>query len=397
MIELRVGVVHQVVGRDGDRVDLVVRIDGQGAAPSDEPGFYPAYALTQLGYGGWYPGQRVLVNTSAVSLSLGSGGYHVVVAPLDPPRPPGDWRTPALRRRLHGHIVKLRYTPLQTVVRAAEEPGSPYHRALRRVTRIDGLPVAVLALHGMLTPLVAALRWVWGEERRPRVAYVMTDATSLAAASIRTLGQVRRARLIDLLITAGQALGGDLEAVHPASALAMARLAGCDVALVGPGPGTVGTATPLGTTALEQAYLADLVTALGGTAVVPLRISQADARMRHRGVSHHDRIALGQLAGRPATVVMPARLPRALRRLVVGQLAAAGILRRHRVVQADPLPARPALERLPFVPRTMGRDPAADPAFFDGCLAAGMVLARLSAARGDDSGAVQAGRMGWRE
>src|SRR5215475_14302491 len=64
------------------------------------------------------PGDRVLLNTTALDLGLGTGGYALVVAVPDrlPPDPEGP-----------GHLVKARYTPLQPTVLGVDEQGSRYH------------------------------------------------------------------------------------------------------------------------------------------------------------------------------------------------------------------------------------------------------------------------------
>ena len=347
------------------------------ASPGGGAEVREAWAFPQLGPATWQPGQPVLCNTTASSLRLGTGGWDPVVAPLEAPPGRGGWLTRPASRRF-GHIVKLRYTPLQLAVMAAEEPAGPYHRAVRQAVDLRGLPVAILSLHSMLAPLAAALRWAEGRCGRHRLAYVMTDSASMPAAVSDQLAALRRARVVDLAITAGQAFGGDLEAVHAASALAVAQRAGADVVAVGPGPGVVGTGTALGTTCLEVAALADLVGALGGRAVVVPRLSAADRRPRHRGLSHHDRVALGRMAARRCLVVLPASLPRPWRRLVLAQAARSRILARHRVVEVAPAPADEALGLLPVPAESMGRRYGDDPAFFDACLAAGRLLAGLA-------------------
>lgn len=372
VIELRAGVVRQVKSCGRGRVDLLVEVpSSRGPVRVRE-----AWAFPDLGYPAWSVGQRVLCNTTAVSLGLGTGGRHVVVAPIDPPGGPDGWATPPASRR-GGHIVKLRYTPLQLAVMAAEEPAGPYHRALRHVADLRGLPVAVIPLHSMLGPVAAALRWASDSCHPLRLAYVMTDSASLPAPVSHSLEALRRARIVDLVITTGQAFGGDIEAVHPASGLMVAQRAGADAVVVGPGPGVVGTGTALGTTCLEGAWLSDLVAALGGRPVTVPRLSIKDQRVRHRGVSHHDRIALGRLAARRALVVLPASLCRPWRRTVLRQLAESGVLARHRVVEVNPEPVRPALRMLPAPPDSMGRRYEDDPPFFDTCLAAGRIMAAL--------------------
>lgn len=375
--------MRQVRARGRRRVDLVVEVGSSGA-----PGAVrEAWAFPDLGYGAWSCGQRVLCNTTAVTLGLGTGGRHVVLAPIDAPGEPQD-PTASTACRRGGHIVKLRYTPLQLAVMAAEEPAGPYHRCLRQATHLRGLPVAVVPLHSMVGPVAAGLRWASGCWRDLRVAYVMTDSACLPAPVSDTLEALRRARIVDLTLTTGQAFGGDLEAVHPASGLAVAQRAGADAVVMGPGPGVVGTGTALGTSCLEVAWLSDLVAALGGRPVSVLRLSVAESRARHRGVSHHDRTALGRLAARPSLVALPASLSRRWRRTVLRQLAESGILARHRVVEVDPGPLRPALELLPAPPQSMGRRYEDDAPFFDACLAAGRAMAELLA----DPAAARPGR-----
>src|ERR1043165_5557831 len=70
-----------------------------------------AYVLTQL-TGTVEVGHLVEVNTTAVELGLGTGGWHVVHWNLE---------MAAWTARGPGHIVKARYTSLQTDVGSAEE------------------------------------------------------------------------------------------------------------------------------------------------------------------------------------------------------------------------------------------------------------------------------------
>src|SRR5690606_17148661 len=116
----------------------------------------------------------------------------------------------------------------------------------------------------------------------------------------------KAARVIDGVITAGHAFGGDLEAVTPASALAVAHAAlKADAIVIAMGPGVVGTGTPLGTTALEQGPLLDAAGALGGTPIAAARLSGADPRVRHRGISHHTMTALTRFTHVAALVPLP--------------------------------------------------------------------------------------------
>src|ERR1700749_333308 len=83
------------------------------------------------------PGDRVLLNTTALDLGLGTGGYALVVALPD--RLPADTKLP-------GHLIKARYTPLQACVLGADEQGSPHHEVLRDADDIGGMPRVVADL-----------------------------------------------------------------------------------------------------------------------------------------------------------------------------------------------------------------------------------------------------------
>ena len=94
-------------------------------------------------------GDRVLLNTSALDLGLGTGGYALVVA--IPDRLPADAGGP-------GHLIKARYTPLQARVLGADEQGSEFHEVLREADDLAGLPVVVADLHSALPAVLAGYR-----------------------------------------------------------------------------------------------------------------------------------------------------------------------------------------------------------------------------------------------
>ncbi len=313
-----------------------------------------------------FPGDEVYLNTSAVRLGLGSGGYHFVIANLtrtpDLPQPPG-------------HIMKLRYTPFQVRVLSAEEEASPCHEAVASFEDLAGCPVVVGTLHSMLAPIVAGCKVSAGD--RVRVAYVMTDGAALPLAFSRTVRELKEAGLLVGTVTAGHAFGGDLEAVNIYSGIAAARAAlKAEIIVVTMGPGIVGTGTRWGTTALEQGVVVNAVHSLGGCPVAVPRISFADPRPRHRGVSHHTLTALGRVALAPAFVVLP-ELPPAEQELVWESLAAAGIPGRHRVVVRPGEEALRYLEERGIAVTTMGRGPAEDPAYFLAAGAAGIFAGEI--------------------
>ncbi|MHB8670917.1 MAG: DUF3866 family protein [Acidimicrobiales bacterium] len=310
-----------------------------------------AYVLTEL-TGPVATDDEVVLNTTAVERNLGSGGAHVVHWNLAR----REWSAPG-----PGEVMKLRYTSLQADRGAAEEAG-PVPGSL------GGMPVVVCGLHSQVGVVAAAFK---SAAPGARLAYVMTDGGALPLALSDLVADARRAGLIDLTVSAGHAFGGDFEAVHPASGLAVARHLGlADAAVVGMGPGVVGTGTTLGTTALEVAPLLDLAIALDGRAVIALRISGADSRPRHRGLSHHSLTALGLVARRDAVVVpLPEDLAAELEVPV----------RQARLVRVPDM-AR-VLAEAGLVVTTMGRGPAQDPWFFAAAGAAGIVAAELLGSR----------------
>lgn len=348
MIRIRPGRVVEITGRRPGLSELMVETEGrvEKAVNYDE--------LT----GPVAVGDRVALNTSAVNLGLGTGGVHFVMLNLE--RAVRD--APKA-----GHIMKLRYTPFQVQVLAVEEEASPHFAAIRDCESLERLPVAVGSLHSMLGPFAAAVKLLAPEVR---LVYLMTDGGALPLAFSRLVRQLRDRGLLDATVTCGHAFGGDYEAVNVYSGLLAARAAArADMVIAVMGPGIVGSGQTYGFTGIEQGEIINAVGVLGGTPIAIPRISFADPRDRHRGVSHHTLTALGRVALQPALVALP-RLDPAAQRLLEVQLATAGIPDRHQVVIADGKPALEALEAYRLNVTTMGRGPAETPEFFLACGAA---------------------------
>src|SRR4051794_34099186 len=180
-------------------------------------------------------GDAVLLNSNALDLALGTGGHAMVVAL--PERLPGD--TPPA-----GHIVKARYTPLQVSVGSADEQGSAHHPTLAEADDLAGIPVVVADLHSALPAICLA---VAADRPGTRVAYVMTDGGALPMSFSRTVPALVAAGLLSGTVTAGQAYGGDHEAVSGASALLGGPLVvQGEGIIVTPGARHPGSDTPLG-------------------------------------------------------------------------------------------------------------------------------------------------------
>jgi hypothetical protein len=266
--------------------------------------------------------------------------------------------------------MKLRYTSLQTDTGSAEEL---HAGALAEMDDLEGMPVVVCGLHSQVPCVAMALK-----HARPelRLAYVMTDGGGLAMATSELVVAMKAAGLVDVTISAGHAFGGDHEAVNVPAALAVARVLGrADVAVVGMGPGSVGTATRLGLSALEVAPALDAVESLGGRPIAAVRFSLADPRLRHQGASHHSRTALGLLTHARATIGVPEG---GFEDRLRADLEASGIADRHRLLTvADPdVPALLAQHRLQVT--SMRRGPSDDPGFYAVAGAGGTVAALLA-------------------
>ena len=305
-----------------------------------------AYALTDL-TGACAVGERVVLNTTAVDLGLGTGGWHVVHWNLDR----GEFSRPG-----PDHVMKVRYTSLQFDAGTSELAHPECDQPL------GGVPVVVGSVHSQLAPVAAAFA-----EAAPgrRLVHVMTDGAALPLALSDLSAALREQGLVAATVTAGHAFGGDLEAVNVHSALGLAVHAlGADAVVVVMGPGVVGTGTELGTTAVEVAPALDAAAALGGRPVLCVRASDGDARERHQGISHHTVTAARLSRSAPFVVDVPvgaATLP-GVRPLTLDQLPdAAALLARH------------GLERT----TTMGRTVEQDPLFFAAAAAAGAGAAAL--------------------
>src|SRR5438034_5544933 len=237
------GVVLQVLAERAGVVRLMVRV---GDAERRATGFTDVMGAVA-------PGDRVVVNTTAVDLGLGSGGEDFVVWSLE--------RAEA-GELSGGHILKLRYTPWQIDTLVAEAPESPHHATLAAATDIDGMPVVACGVHSQVPAVAAVLKC---RDPAVRIAYLMTDGAALPLAHSNLVARLKDRGLIDVTITCGHAFGGDLECVNVFSGLAAARhVAGAGVAMVAMGPAIEGTGHVLGNTGMEPGQTLSRPAAPGG-------------------------------------------------------------------------------------------------------------------------------------
>ncbi len=362
-IRLRRGTVVSVGPSRPGAIELEVEVDDERA---------PALAYPDL-IGPVREGDVVLLNTTAVALGLGTGGFHLVIAVE---------AGPATELARGGRVMKARYTPQQVAVRSVEET----HRDVLEGSRgLQGTPVVAAPLHSMIG-LIAAGAKASGDAR---VVYVMTDGAALPGTFSRLVPRLRDAGILDGFITSGQAFGGELEAVTIWTALLAAKeLLEADVVVVADGPGNLGTDTTWGVSALASGNALNASEALDGVPVAALRVSFADTRPRHRVVSHHSLTILEKVCTVRANVAVPVLDDERERDQVWEALRARRLEERHQLIEVDGLPAVSKLNELDIEIESMGRSPKDDPAFFLAAGAAGVLAGRTSARGPNWSGKV---------
>lgn len=311
------------------------------------------------------PGDDVVINTTAVDLGLGTGGRHFIV-----------WNLvkESVNSKERGHIMKLRYTPLQLKCLAVEEDDSPYHDILKEVLSIEGMPVIIGTLHSQLPAAAAVVRATMPQAK---IAYIMTDGAALPLAFSELTAVLKEKGIIDVTVTTGNSFGGDYEAINIFSGLAAARhVAAADIAIVCMGPGIVGSGTKLGFTGIEQGQIVNAVNSLKGTPIAIPRISFGDARERHYGISHHTITSLTVAALSHATVPVP-EMGSERAAAVDRQIKMSGLDRMHTIETIDAEKTLEILRSRGLTPTTMGRTMDEEPEFFMAAGAAGIYAARI--------------------
>jgi hypothetical protein len=304
-------------------------------------------------------GDEVVVNVAALDLGLGSGGFDVVHVNLT--------RGLSASGNSREHVMKLNYTSLQHPIEPTELPlraMPPIEAKVAAEAAGQLMPVLVLPLHGHLAPAAWA-----AAQASPglKLGYVQTAGGALPGSLSRDVAQLRGRDLLCGHVTAAPAYGGEDEALSVAGAIdAAANGLGWDAALVGPGPGIIGSATRLGHGGMAALDSAHAALALGLPTLISPRLSEADPRDRHRGVSHHTLTVLEMLLSGIGVPIPEGNED------VEAQLAATGD---HKLQPAQPEVAGYAASGLPQ--RTMGRGLEEDQLFFSAPLAAGQVLGRL--------------------
>ncbi|RBP64702.1 uncharacterized protein DUF3866 [Brevibacterium sanguinis] len=368
MIHWRKGIVTAIRSRRPGCTEIEAELDK--ALPGSDTVDIRAIAYTEA-VGDPQVGDVVLLNVSALAKRLGTGGFGLVAAlpealPADPPPGPG-------------HLVKDRYSPLQTMVLGVDDQESEHHATLAAAQSLESMPVLVADLHSAVPAIIAGIR---AEAPAARIVYVLSDGAALPAAFSQALAGLKEAGWLAGSISTGQSWGGDLEAVTIHTGLLAARhVLAADVAIVAQGPGNLGTGTKYGFSGLVVGDHLNAAALLGGRPVGVLRMSNADARGRHFGISHHSLTTLAEVARPGVRVPVPdfttlsateiAEMdsdPNELAEVTAGQLER---LSMHDLVDVDLRGLWPALRACPVRLSTMGRRLPADAAAFLAAAAAG--------------------------
>ena len=352
MMSRKVGKVVEIRKKNENLDDLKVEINGEIQRAYNYPKMTGEVNL----------GDEVLLNTTAVELSLGTGGFHYVISNLN---------NKECDLEDNGHIMKLRYTPMQVNVDSVEDHESKYHDVFEKFESLEGMHVAVGTLHSMLTPFAASYK-----RRNPdkKLVYIMTDGAALPLYFSLNAASLKEKELIDSTITIGNAFGGDYECINIYTALITAKaIADADAVFISMGPGIAGTGTKYGFTGIEQGPILDAISKLGGVPVAIPRISFADTRERHRGISHHSMTVLNEIVN-VKTDVAVACYGGEKENIVRKQITDSKMDEKHNVVFMGNITTEEDLNHYGLKVRSMGRNYEQDSEFFDSASTAAIYI-----------------------
>lgn len=350
MMSIKRGSVVRILDKLDGRTDILVNVNGK-----IEKAINYDFLTGQI-----HKNHEVILNTTAVDLNLGTGGYHFVIYNLN---------NEDKQMKLGGHIMKMRYTPFQIKVFAAEEQESPYHELFSRFKTLNKMPVIVGTLHSMLAPISATLKYL---DPDIKTAFIMTDGAALPIYLSNSVQELRVKNIIDSTITLGHAFGGDYEVINIYNGLIAAKeICKCDVAIVTMGSGIVGTGTKFGFTGIEQGNIIDAVNDLGGIPISVPRITFKDKRTRHYGMSHHSITTLGVVSKTRSHIAIPLFSPEK-NKIIEKQITNGNLAEKHHIISVKENVLLKALNRYDLSVESMGRGLDEDPEFFNTCSSAAM-------------------------
>lgn len=352
MLSRKIGEVVEIKKQNGQLDDIRVEINGE---------IFRAYNYPKM-TGEVKVGDNVLLNTTAVELSLGTGGYHYVISNLDNMEADLEGQ---------GHIMKLRYTPMQVRVDSVEDHESKYHDVFEEFETLDGMPVVVGTLHSMLTPFAATYKRL---NPNKKLVYIMTDGAALPIYFSMNAATLKDKGLIDSTITFGNAFGGDYECINIYTALITAKeIANADAVFISMGPGIAGTGTKYGFTGIEQGPILDAISKLGGRPIAIPRISFADMRDRHRGISHHSITIFDEIVN--VGVEIPITIYSEEKDSVIkNQIKENNLDKKHKIEYIENNRTKDDIDSYGLKVKSMGRNYEQDSEFFDSASSAAIYI-----------------------
>lgn len=352
MISKKLGIVKSIKSSDENLEDIRVDVCGKTQRAYNYPKITGKVQI----------GDKVILNTTAIELSLGTGGYHFVISNLNNMESNLD---------SDGHIMKLRYTPFQIVVNSVEDHESKYHDIINNFESLENLPVVVGTLHSMLTPFIASYK-----KNNPdkKIAYIMTDGAALPLYLSMNVKNLKQKGLIDSTITIGNAFGGDYECINIYTGLITAKeIAKVDVVFVSMGPGIAGTGTKYGFSGIEQGQILDAVKKLGGNPIAIPRISFADKRERHQGISHHSITVLDKIVNVDVNIPITVYDDKKMNKIKT-QIKENKLDQKHNIIFIQNKNCKEDLEYFNLKVKSMGRNYDEDSEFFDSASSAAYYL-----------------------
>lgn len=304
-------------------------------------------------------GDEVIVNTTAVDLNLGTGGWHFVLWNLN---------NDNLTTKASGHIMKLRYSALQFESGVAEE-----FEGYTQENNINGAIVIATPLFSQVAPIVTLIK-----DKNPelKVAVLISDSASLPLAISDLMVELKDKKIIDTSITFGHAYGGDIEAINIFTALLSARhIAKADIIVVSMGPGIVGTNTEFGFTGIDVAYHLDTAKSLGATTIGVLRASSADPRERHRAISHQSLTTFSKATHERHLLALIS--DDSLSTKMIEQLENLGIDKKHDVKEFNKCKIVDKMEKIGLNVSSMGRHAREDEIFYESAAGAAQLALEI--------------------
>ena len=343
MMNFKEGIVTEILEEDKEIDWLEVEIDGEKSRAVNYR------SLT----GEIDTGDSVILNTTAVDLNLGTGGQNFVIH--------NKKNTNSKDSESNGHIMKLRYTPMQISCMATEEQDSPYHDDIKSFTSLDNKVFIVGTLHSMLAPIAATIKYLNPELK---INYIMTDSGALPIQFSKTVKYLKEKEIIDNTITVGHSFGGDFECINVYTGIITAKeVLDSDITIITMGPGIVGSGTKYGFSGIEQGYIVDAINTLGGKSIVVPRISFRDSRNRHEGMSHHSITVLDEIIQTKTNLILP-KLDPEREEFIKAQILDTDINNKHDITYEDGSCIKEALDHYNLKITTMGRGYEEDKEFF---------------------------------